>query len=342
MLKDFYLINQNNIKSLKAIVKRIDNSKYEKLFFFPFNIHSQYLYKTISSKKKKFAVDNYSTKRGCLKPNDLNFNKNCLLIVTDKKLYLNENFQKNIKKIFFRPKTKANKKINLDNKKLPQSNFSQLFNYFNTDKGKVFRRLDIKQKTNNYGPYYEKHLKKLKNKKLNILEIGSYMGSSSAAFLSYFKNAKLYCMDINHKNFLFKSKRIKLLNFDYMNQKKIKNFTSKYKDYFDIIIDDGGHYKSHILNNLKNFYNSLSKSNSFYIIEDFGLKFDYLNDIKNEPSIFKIIRCLKNKKFFKSKILDKKFQLKLINSVNKIHVHQGSWIKFKKNISDICFININN
>ena len=33
MLKDFYLINQNNIKSLKAIVKKIDNSKYEKLFF---------------------------------------------------------------------------------------------------------------------------------------------------------------------------------------------------------------------------------------------------------------------------------------------------------------------
>ena len=106
------------------------------------------------------------------RPNDLNFHKNCLLIVTDKKLFLNENFQKNIKN-FFRPKTKANKKINLDNKKLPKSNFSQLFNYFNTDKGKIFRRLDIKQKTNNYGPYYEKHLKKLKNKKLNILEIGS-------------------------------------------------------------------------------------------------------------------------------------------------------------------------
>ena len=139
-------------------------------------------------------------------------------------------------------------------------------------------------------------LKKLKNKKLNILEIGSYMGSSSAAFLSYFKNAKLYCLDINHKNFLFRSRRIQLLNFDYMNQKKIKNFTNNYKDYFDIIIDDGGHYKSHILNNLKNFYNSLSKSNSFYIIEDFGLKFDYLNDIKNEPSIFKLIKCLKNKK----------------------------------------------
>ena len=251
MLKDFYLINQNNIKSLKAIVKKIDKLKYEKLFFFPFNIYSQFLYKNISSKKKKFAVDNYSTKKGCLKPNDLNFDKNCLLIVTDKKLYFDQDFQKNIRKIFFKPKILTNKKIDLDKKKIRKSNFNELFSYYNTDKSKIFRRLDIKQKTNNYGPFYEKHLKKLKNKKLNILEIGSYMGSSTAAFLSYFKNANLYCLDINHKNFLFKSERIYLLNFDYMNKKKMKNFTNQYKDFFDIIIDDGGHYKSHILNNLK-------------------------------------------------------------------------------------------
>ena len=342
MLREFYLINQSNIKRLNTIVKKINNAKFEKIFFFPFNVYSQYLYKKIYAKKKKFAVDNYSTKKGCLKPENLKYKKNFLLVITDKKLYLNQNFQKNINKIFFKPKILTKKKINLDKKKQIKSNFNNLFSYYNTDKSRIFRRLDIEQKTNNYGPFYEKHLKEMKNKKLNILEIGSYMGSSSAAFLDYFKNAKLYCMDINHKNFLFKSKRLKLINVDYMNQKKISDFTNKYIDYFDIIIDDGGHYKSHILNNLKYFYKSLSKSNSFYIIEDFGLKFDYLNDIKSEPNIFKIIKCLKNKKLFKSKILDKKFQLKLINSINKIHVHQGNWIKFKKNISDICFININN
>ena len=167
-------------------------------------------------------------------------------MVTDKKLYLDQNLSKNINKIFFKPKILTKKKINLDKKKLIKSNFNNLFSYYNTDKSRTFRRLDIKEKTNNYAPFYEKHLKKIKNKKLNILEIGSYMGSSSAAFLGYFKNAKLYCMDINHKKFLFKSRRIKLVNLDYMNQKKIKDFTNKYKDYFDIIIDDGGHYKSHI------------------------------------------------------------------------------------------------
>ena len=91
-------------------------------------------------------------------------------------------FKKILRKNFFKPKIKTNKKINLDNKILPKSNFNKLFNYFNTDKSKIFRRFDIKQKTNNYGPFYEKHLKKLKNKKLNILEIGCYMGSSQLRF----------------------------------------------------------------------------------------------------------------------------------------------------------------
>lgn len=340
MLREFYLINQNNIKELNRISGQINNSKYEKIFFFPFNIYSQYLYKKISSKKKVFPVDNYSTKKGCLKPNELNYKKNFLLVVTDKKLFLNQDFKKNIIKIFFKPKLLNKKKINLDKKKLSKNNFNDLFSHFNTDKSKIFKRLDIKQKTNNYGPFYEKHLKHLKNNKLNILEIGSYMGSSSAAFVGYFKKAKLFCMDINHKNFIFKSKRIKLIDLDYMKKKEIKNFSDKYKNFFDIIIDDGGHYKSHILNNLKNFYKCLKKTRSVYIIEDYGLKFDYLNDIKNEPNIFKVIKFLKNSKTFKSKILNKKFQIQLINSIEKINTHQGSWIKFKKNISDICFINI--
>ena len=338
MLKEFYLINQNNIKSLNKIVKKIDKSKFEKIFFFPFNIYSQYLYKKISPKKKVFGIDNYSKKK-CIKPRDLNYKTNFLLVVTDKNLYFDQEFKKNIKKIFFTPKILIKKKINLDKKKLPKNNFNEIFCYFNSDKSKIFRRLDIKQKTNNYGPFYDKHLRHLNDKKLNILEIGSYMGSSAAAFVSYFKNAQLYCMDIDHKKFLFKSKRIKLVNLDYMNKKKIRDFSNNYKNFFDIIIDDGGHYKSHMLNNLKNFYKCLNKSNSFYIIEDFGLKFDYLNDIKSEPDIFKVIRSLKNKKIFNSKILNKKFQYQLINSIKKIHTHQGSWIKFKKNISDICFIN---
>ena len=83
-------------------------------------------------------------------------------------------------------------------------------------KGKIYKRLNSIDKTHNYGVFYEKHFKPYKNNKLNILEIGSFKGSSTAAFLKYFKNSKIFCIDINHRNFLFKSKRVKLIELDYM------------------------------------------------------------------------------------------------------------------------------
>ena len=137
---------------------------------------------------------------------------------------------------------------------------------------------------------------------------------------------------------MFKSNRIKLFNLDYMNSKNVKKFSSSYQNFFDIIIDDGGHYKSHILNNLKYFFNCLKNENSFYIIEDYGLKFNYLNDLKSEPSIFQVIKNLNNKKKFSSKILSNKDQNYLIAKIKKIYEYQGRWIKYKRNISDICFI----
>ena len=74
----------------------------------------------------------------------------------------------------------------------------------------------------------------------------------------------------------------------------VAKFCKKFKNFFDIIIDDGGHYKSHILTNLNNFSNCLKKKNSLYVIEDYGLKFDYLNDAKNEHSISQFIKYFSN------------------------------------------------
>ena len=80
MLREFHLINQSNVKKLNTIVKKINKTKFKEIFFFPFNVYSQYLYKKISIKKNKFAVDNYSTKKGCLKPRNLIYKKNFLLV----------------------------------------------------------------------------------------------------------------------------------------------------------------------------------------------------------------------------------------------------------------------
>jgi hypothetical protein len=329
-------INLKQIQDLKRLISKVKKIKYNKLYLFPFNATSKFLSDQLD-KKNHSVIDNYNKSKICIPLKKAMFNKDDLIIITDKKLYKELNLNIKYKKIFFNYK-KNIKKINLDTKRNDNFNLSKLFEFYNSDKAKYQKRLNHNYKTHNYGPFYDAQFKKMKHKKLNILEIGSFKGSSAAAFMHYFKNSNLYCVDVDHKNFMFKSNRIKLFKLDYMNSKNVKRFCRIYKNFFDIIIDDGGHYKTHILNNLKYFFNCLKNKDSFYVIEDYGLKFNYLNDSKTEPSIFNVIKNLNNKKKFISKILDKKDQNYLITKINKIYEYQGKWIKYKQNISDVCFI----
>ena len=68
-----------------------------------------------------------------------------------------------------------------------------------------------------------------KNKKLNILEIGTWEGASSAAFFNYFPEAIIYCIDKNFR-FKFKSKRIIFFNCDINDRKDMNRFSSKFNN----------------------------------------------------------------------------------------------------------------
>jgi hypothetical protein len=340
MLKELKTKNIQDLKHLELFLKKINIDLYNKIYLFPANAYSNYFYKKLK-KNKTYLVDNY-LKKNCIKPSGINFHKKNILIATDKNLYKSQKFKNKLTTIFYAPKLHIDQKINLDKKKKLDKNLSKLFSYFNTDKAEFYEKIDFTETSHNYGKFYEKHFKRIKNKKLNILEIGSYRGNSSAAFLNYFNNSKIYCLDLDHKLFLFYSKRIKLVTLDYMKPSMVSKFCKKFENFFDIIIDDGGHYKSHILTNLNNFSNCLKKKKSLYVIEDYGLKFDYLNDAKNEPSISQVLKYFSNKKIFDSKILNEQNQIKLINGIKNIYVYKGDWIKYKKNISDICFLEIKN
>ena len=76
------------------------------------------------------------------------------------------------------------------------------------------------------------------------------------------------------------------------------------------------------------------KKKSFYIIEDFKFPnyFKYNKDIK-QIILDKMFTQLKNKKFFISKIIDKKDQRSLLKSIKKIKSYKGNLY-----YSDICFI----
>ena len=253
-----------------------------------------------------------------------------------------------VSKIYKETINKFKFKINLDKKKIELKKLEDLFNYYGTDKGSKnvnpYSKSEDKKlfKGHNFAKFYEKHFKNLKEKKINILEIGVWEGASTASFYHYFKNADIFPIDRNFK-FKYFSKRINFFYCDTTSHKdlfKFKKFLQQKKiTSFDIIIDDGSHILSNILKNLYFFFKHL-KSGGIYVIEDYKHPnyFPYLNDTKNHFFIDKVLLFLQKKKIFKSKILNKKEILFLINHIKKIFTYKGSCFENKKNISDIAFL----
>lgn len=232
------------------------------------------------------------------------------------------------------------KKINIDADRTSKNlSLENLFIKYGSDKASFWTK---KNNGHGYTKFYLKHLEKLKYKKINILEIGSYSGASASAFSKFFPNSKVYCLDINVSNFKYYSKNIKVFSADSANKTSAISFFKKinisYKrNYFDIIIDDGSHKKNDILKTLRIFFKTL-KSNGFYIIEDYKHMniFSHLNIPPEEPMIDKIIEYLRKKKFFYSQFLESSFQKKLFNEIKQIKFYKGltkiSYIVFfKKN-----------
>jgi hypothetical protein len=124
---------------------------------------------------------------------------------------------------------KFKKKINIDkHNNFTNASLDFLFNHYKTDKGSFFN----KDLGSGFSKFYENHLNKFKNDNINILEIGSYSGASAAAFAKYFPNSKIYCLDINLRNFIYRSDRIFPYGIDSSNNKMLLNFLNKI-DFFN-------------------------------------------------------------------------------------------------------------
>ena len=235
------------------------------------------------------------------------------------------------RKIIFNFKRKIN--IDLD---AVSDNLDQLFFNYGSDKSNKFKYTN--KSGHGYSKYYEKYLKKKKNKKLNILEIGSYSGASAAAFKKYFPKSKIYCFDINISNFKYFSKDIKVFGLDIKNEisihKILKKLTKGKKlEYFDLIIDDGSHNLSDILFAFKYLFKHLKKD-GFYIIEDYMLPnlYKYNRDI-NDILVDDMLKHLIKKKTFNSNIINETDQIFFQKKIEKIYLEKG---RLKE--SNICFI----
>ena len=218
------------------------------------------------------------------------------------------------------------KKIDLDqleksNIDLLNKDLNYLFDYFNSDKGNLFenqyahpsKRKKEKIQAHGYGNFYEKHFKKIKERNLNILEIGSFYGNASASLFFYFKNSFLYAADIFPDLFRYKSKRINNFFVDSSEELSIKKNIINTTIMFDIIIEDASHSLKDQIISLFLLFKKI-KSGGLFIVEelDFPDTRKDMNLNNEKPPLREIFKKIKKNESFDSKYIlpeDKKYFL---------------------------------
>jgi hypothetical protein len=129
--------------------------------------------------------------------------------------------------------------------------------------------------------FYDNAFFDLKDKKLNILEIGIQNGSSLVLWNEYFKNSIIYGIDNTNfiKDRLDTYPRIKTIIQDAYKKELTFNLPL-----FDIIIDDGPHTLESQIKFINNYFKKLNKNGKLFI-EDVEGKHN-LNELIKEASKF--------------------------------------------------------
>jgi len=129
--------------------------------------------------------------------------------------------------------------------------------------------------------FYEKAFFDLKDKKLNILEIGIQHGSSLVLWNEYFKNSIVYGIDNSNfiKDRLDTYPRIKTIIQDAYKKELTFNLPL-----FDIIIDDGPHTLESQIKFINNYFKKLNKNGKLFI-EDINGNYN-LNELLTEAGKF--------------------------------------------------------
>jgi len=224
------------------------------------------------------------------------------------------------------------KKINLDdhskkNAYLFDKELDFLFEKFNSDKGNFYinqysqpmKKKNIKISAHGYSDIYEKYFFSKKQKKNNILEIGSFYGNAAAAFFYYFKNSKIYSGDIFPDLFRYNSERLENFYIDSSREDSLNRDLLSKNINFDIIIEDASHSLKDQIISLFMLFEKLSPEGLFIVEElDFPETRKDMN-LKNEyPDLKQILISINSNKDFNSKYinnLDKKYFLENFKTI---------------------------
>lgn len=174
---------------------------------------------------------------------------------------------------------------------LYRNNLNRLAQTFGTDKwGFHF-----------YTEHYQNHFCHLRNKPINLLEIGiggmedpNEGGESLRMWQAYFPKANIYGIDIFDKSFLNRG-RIKAFRGDQTDEEFLLSIAKKTGG-FDVIIDDGSHINGNTIRTFQILFPTL-RQGGFYAIEDLLTSYDSRyggddKDIANPVTVMNLLKSL--------------------------------------------------
>ena len=263
---------------------------------------------------------------------------------------LKANLIKKIYILFCLPFNYLLNKIFLENKKdlealskkkeFFEKDLNYLFENFNSDKGEFYinqyqkpiKKNKKKIKGHKYHEFYEDYFCDLKNKDIDILEIGAFKGNATASFYFYFQKAKITSVDIFPDLFRYKSNRIKNFYLDNSKESELKKKIIDQNLKFNIIIEDAGHYLKDQIISLFILFRSL-KSGGFFVIEelDFPDTRQDMNVLNEKPTLRDILKCIMNRENFNSKYINQEDKKYFLDNFKEIKI-------FKGNYNEIAFI----
>ncbi|MFH1671589.1 MAG: class I SAM-dependent methyltransferase [Candidatus Portnoybacteria bacterium] len=163
-----------------------------------------------------------------------------------------------------------------------------------------------------YIQHYDNHFRDLRNKKLNILEIGvggyntpNQGGRSLRMWKYYFPKSNIYSMDIYDKSPI-EEDRIKIFKGSQADESFLRDVYKKIGS-LDIVIDDGSHLNKDVIASFKVLF-PLLNIGGIYVVEDtqtsywpdLGGDSDNLNNPAASMNFFKgLADCLNYEEFIK-------------------------------------------
>lgn len=204
--------------------------------------------------------------------------------------------------------------------------------YTSTNIKNLLKEIKKKKIGHKYHKFYEKYFYDIKDRKVDILEIGAFKGNATASFYFYFKNSNIISGDIFPDLFRYNSKRIKNIYLDNSKENDLKKKIINTNLKFNIIIEDAGHYLKDQIISLFILFRSL-KSGGFFVIEelDFPDTRQDMNVLNEKPTLRDILKCIMNRENFNSKYINQEDKKYFLDNFKEIKI-------FKGNYNEIAFI----